>query len=123
MFKHLHLTLAVISISFFTLRFAWLLINSDQLNRKWVKITPHIIDTLLLVIGAIMVVQLAINPFEQVWLAEKLLALAAYIFTGVYTLKFAKNRMMQIFGYLGAMAWVIVIVRIALTKESVFFSQ
>ena len=56
MFKHLHLTLAVISISFFTLRFAWLLINSDQLNRKWVKITPHIIDTLLLVIGAIMVV-------------------------------------------------------------------
>ena len=123
MFKHLHLTLAVISISFFTLRFAWLLINSDQLNRKWVKITPHIIDTLLLVIGVIMVVQLAINPFEQVWLAEKLLALAAYIFTGVYTLKFAKNRMMQIFGYLGAMAWVIVIVRIALTKESVFFSQ
>lgn len=123
MFKHLHLTLAVISISFFTLRFAWLLINSDQLNRKWVKITPHIIDTLLLVIGAIMVVRLAINPFEQVWLAEKLLALAAYIFTGVYTLKFAKNRMMQIFGYLGAMAWVIVIVRIALTKESVFFSQ
>jgi len=123
MFKHLHLTLAVISISFFTLRFAWLLINSDQLNRKWVKITPHIIDTLLLVIGAIMVVQLAINPFEQVWLAEKLLALAAYVFTGVYTLKFAKNRMMQIFGYLGAMAWVIVIVRIALTKESVFFSQ
>ena len=123
MFKHLHLTLAVISISFFTLRFAWLLINSDQLNRKWVKITPHIIDTLLLVIGAIMVVQLAINPFEQVWLAEKLLALAAYIFTGVYTLEFAKNRMMQIFGYLGAMAWVIVIVRIALTKESVFFSQ
>jgi len=121
MFKHLHLTLAVISISFFTLRFAWLLINSDQLNRKWVKITPHIIDTLLLVIGAIMVVQLAINPFEQVWLAEKLLALAAYIFTGVYTLKFAKNRMMQIFGYLGAMAWVIVIVRIALTKESIFF--
>jgi len=121
MFKHLHLTLAVISISFFTLRFAWLLINSDQLNRKWVKITPHIIDTLLLVIGAIMVVQLAINPFEQVWLAEKLLALAAYIFTGVYTLKFAKNRMMQMFGYLGAMAWVIVIVRIALTKESIFF--
>ena len=87
------------------------------------KIAPHSVDTLLLVIGAIMVVQLAINPFEQVWLAEKLLALAAYIFTGVYTLKFAKNRMMQIFGYLGAMAWVIVIVRIALTKESVFFSQ
>jgi len=120
MFKHLHITLAVISVSLFTLRFAWLMLNSEQLNRKWVKITPHIVDTLLLVIGAIMVVQLAINPFEQVWLAEKLLALAAYIFTGVYTLKFAKNRTMQIFGYLGAMSWVIIIVRIAVTKETMF---
>ena len=56
--------MAVISISFFTLRFAWLMVNSEQLNRKWLKVAPHSIDTLLLVIGAIMVVQLAINPFE-----------------------------------------------------------
>ena len=120
MFKHLHITLAVISISFFTLRFAWLMVNSEQLNRKWLKIAPHSIDTLLLVIGAIMVVQLAINLFEQVWLAEKLLALTAYIFTGVYTLKFAKNCTMQIFGYLGAMGWVILVFRIAVTKETMF---
>ena len=122
MFKHLHITLAVISVSFFTLRFAWLMLNSEQLNRKWVRIAPHIIDTLLLVIGAIMVVQLAINPFEQVWLAEKLLALAAYVFSGVYTLKFAKDRMMQIFGYVVAVAWIVVVFRIALTQETIFFS-
>jgi uncharacterized membrane protein SirB2 len=122
MFKHLHITLAVISVSFFTLRFAWLMLNSEQLNRKWVRIAPHIIDTLLLVIGAIMVVQLAINPFEQVWLAEKLLALAAYVFSGVYTLKFAKDRMMQIFGYVVAVAWIVVVFRIALTQETIFLS-
>jgi len=120
MFKHLHITLAVISISLFTLRFAWLMLNSQQLNRKWVKITPHIIDTLLIIIGVMMVVQLSINPLEQLWLAEKMLALIAYIFTGVYTLKFARNRMMKIIGYLGAMGWIMLIVRIAITKETMF---
>lgn len=120
MFKHLHMTLAVISISLFTLRFVWLMLDSDHLKRKWVKISPHVIDTLLLVIGVIMTIKLAINPLEQLWLAEKLLAVAAYIFTGVYTLKFARNRTMQIIGYLGAMGWVLLIVRIAMTKETMF---
>lgn len=120
MFKHIHMTLAVISVLLFTLRFTWLLLNSELLQRKWVKIAPHIIDTLLLVIGVAMAVKLAINPMEQLWLAEKLIAVIAYIFTGYYTLKLARNRMMQIFGYLGAMGWVMLVVRLAMTKEALF---
>lgn len=120
MFKHIHMTLAVISVLLFTLRFTWLLLNSELLQRKWVKIAPHIIDTLLLVIGVAMAVKLAINPMEQLWLAEKLIAVIAYIFTGYYTLKLARNRMMQIFGYLGAMGWVMLVVRLAMTKETLF---
>lgn len=121
MFKHLHMTLAVISISLFTLRFIWTLANSTKLKAKWVKITPHIVDTFLLVIGIVMVVQYSINPLEQLWLGEKLLALFAYIFTGYYTLKLARNRMMQVIGYLGALGWVMLIVRLAMTREALFF--
>ncbi|MEW6981948.1 SirB2 family protein [Colwelliaceae bacterium 6471] len=121
MFKHLHMTLAVISIFLFTLRFAWTLLESKNLQRKWVKITPHIVDTLLLVVGIYMAVSLALNPVEQLWLGEKILALLAYIFTGYYTLKLARNRTMQIIGYLGAMGWIMLIVRLAMTKEAVFF--
>ena len=121
MFKHLHMTLAVLSISLFTLRFIWLLANSPKLQAKWVKITPHIIDTLLLTFGVVMVVQLSINPLEQLWLGEKLLAVVAYIFTGYYTLKLARNKPMQIIGYLGAMGWVMLIVRLAMTREPLFF--
>lgn len=119
--KHLHMTLAVLSIALFTLRFIWLLKESPQLQKKWVKITPHVIDTFLLLLGVGLAVKLAINPTEQLWLGEKLLAVVAYIFTGIYTLKFARNRMMQIFGYLGAIGWVMLIVRIAMTKETVIF--
>lgn len=120
MFKHLHMTLAALSILLFTLRFCWLLANSAKLQAKWVKITPHIIDTLLLTIGIVMVVQYAINPLEQLWLLEKLLAVVAYIFTGYYTLKLARNKTMQIIGYLGAIGWILLIVRLAMTKQPLF---
>ncbi|XPF94624.1 SirB2 family protein [Colwellia sp. RE-S-Sl-9] len=119
--KHLHMTLALLSVGLFTLRFAWLLMNSAQLDKKWVKIAPHIIDTLLLVIGVVMAVKLSINPMEQLWLGEKILAVFAYIFTGYYTLKLAKNNMMRVIGYLGALGWIMLIVRLAMTKQGVFF--
>jgi uncharacterized membrane protein SirB2 len=115
------MTVAVISVALFTLRFAWLLLNSDKLNRKWVKVLPHIVDTLLLGIGIAMAVKLAINPMEHLWLLEKLLAVLAYIFTGYYTLKLARTRFMQIFGYLGAIGWILLIVKLAVTKQPIFF--
>lgn len=115
------MTLAVISISLFTLRFIWTLAHSAKLQAKWVKITPHIVDTFLLAIGVIMAVQYAINPLEQLWLGEKILAVFAYIFTGYYTLKLARNKTMQIIGYLGAMGWIMLIVRLAMTREPLFF--
>jgi uncharacterized membrane protein SirB2 len=114
--------LAVISIGLFTLRFILLMLESQKLTSKWLKISPHIIDTLLLTVGIVMAIKLSINPLEQLWFAEKLLAIAAYIFTGYYTLKLARNRTMQIIGYLGAMGWVMLVVRLAMTREVMFFS-
>ena len=121
MFKHLHMTLAVLSISLFTLRFIWTFANSSKLQAKWVKIAPHIIDTLLLIFGVVMAVQYSINPIEKLWFGEKLLAVVAYIFTGYFTLKLARNKPMQIIGYLGAMGWVMLIVRLAMSREPLFF--
>lgn len=121
MFKHLHMTLAVISISLFTIRFVWTLIGSKQLEKKWVKVTPHAIDTLLLVFGVALMVQVGWNPLEHTWLAEKLLAVIAYIFTAYYTLKLARNRFMQFVGYFGAMGWIVLVVRLALTKGNIMF--
>jgi uncharacterized membrane protein SirB2 len=95
---------------------------SKNLDRKWLKISPHVIDTLLLIAGVTLAVKLHLNPMEQMWLAEKILALFAYIFTGYYTLKLARNKPMQILGYLGAMGWVMLIVRLAMTREALFLS-
>lgn len=119
--KHLHMTLAVISIALFIVRFAWTIKESQMLQKKWVKIAPHIIDTFLLGIGIAMAIKLAINPLEYLWLAEKIIAIVAYIFTGYFTLKLARNRMMQMWGFFGAMGWVVVIFSAAITKQTIFF--
>lgn len=119
--KHLHMMIALISVVLFTLRFYWTLAGSAQLEKKWVKITPHIIDTLLLGLGVGLMMKLALNPFDQLWLGEKLIAVVAYIFTGYYTLKLARNRTMQVIGYLGAMGWILLVARLAMSKENLFF--
>jgi len=119
--KHLHITLAVLSIALFTYRFILTLMASKKIDRKWLKISPHVIDTLLLIAGISLAVKLHFNPMEQMWLAEKIIALFAYIFTGYYTLKLARNKPMQILGFLGAMGWVMLIVRLAMTREALFF--
>ena len=119
--KHMHMTLALLSISFFTLRFIWLMMDANVLQRKWVKITPHIIDTFLLLLGIGLAVKLSVNPLEQLWLAEKLVAMLAYIFTGYYTLKVARTRFMKVMGYLGALGWFVLVVRIVMTKTTILF--
>lgn len=120
--KHLHITLVVLSLSLFTYRFILTFIASKNINSQWLKISPHIIDTLLIVVGIVLAVKLNINPIEQLWLAEKILALFAYIFTSYYALKIARNKPMQIMGYLGAIGWLMLIIRLVMTREAIIFS-
>lgn len=113
--------IAVISISLFTLRFFWSLVGSKQLDKKWVKVLPHAVDTMLLLLGIGLIVQYGYNPLHHTWLLEKLLAVFAYIFTGYYALKLARNKVFQILGYVGAIGWVVLIVRLAMSKQPVLF--
>ncbi len=108
----------MISVALFTLRFALLMTKSDKRDARWLKIAPHVIDTILFVLGIYMMVKLSLYPGSVSWMTEKLLAVVAYIYTGYYTLKVARNNTMRVIGYLGSMGWVILIARIAMTKEN-----
>ena len=120
MLKHYHMTLALISVVLLTVRFILTLWHSKKLNNIWLKVSPHIIDSALLLLGIVMAVSHQINPIEQLWLAEKLGAILVYIFMGYYTLKLAQNKTMQSVGYLAAMVWMIIIVKLAITKVAIF---
>ncbi len=118
--KHIHIALAVLSVSLFTYRFILTLIAPKNLDRKWLKISPHVIDSFLLIMGISLAVKFHFNPLGQLWLAEKLFALFAYIFTGYYALKLARNNTMKMLGFVGAMGSVMLIVRLAMTRETFF---
>lgn len=88
--KHLHMTAAGLSILFFIVRACWALTGSALLQRKAVKIVPHIVDSVLLLCG------LALAGFlgaaaAQPWLTAKLIAVVLYIVAGSYAIKYAKT--------------------------------
>ena len=86
MLKSFHITLALLSFTGFLLRAGWAYKASDQLKETWVRVVPHIVDTLLLVLGVLLALNL-VGGFFQGWLVAKLIALIAYIGFGVMTLR------------------------------------
>lgn len=85
--KHLHITAATLSILFFMLRAFWSVREAPVLQARWVRIAPHVIDTLLLTLGVVLMVMLSLWPQEHPWLTAKLIALLIYIGLGTLAIK------------------------------------
>ena len=115
--KHLHITFAILSGSFFLLRGLWMLADSPMLQRRWVKVTPHVVDTLLLASALVLVFWSGQYPFAQGWLTAKVLALVAYIVLGTVALKRGKTQGVRTVALLAALATFAYIVAVALTRQ------
>ena len=116
--KHLHITFAVLSGSFFLLRGLWMLLDSPILQRRWVKVVPHVVDTLLLASALVLVYWSGQYPFVQSWLTAKVLALVAYIVLGTIALKRGKTKGVRTFALLAALATFAYMVAVALTRQA-----
>jgi uncharacterized membrane protein SirB2 len=84
--KHIHVTAAALSILFFIIRAYWSVTENSLLQKKVVKIAPHIIDTVLLV-AAIMLSMLLGPAASQPWVLTKIILLVAYIGVGTVAIK------------------------------------
>ena len=65
--KYIHIATVIISISGFIVRGIWMMQSSSMLQRRWVKIAPHINDTVLLLSAIALVVITATIP-RSCWL-------------------------------------------------------
>jgi uncharacterized membrane protein SirB2 len=119
--KHLHMLCAVISITGFTLRGAWMLGDSAMLQKKWVKIAPHIVDTILLATAFAMAYQISLYPFTSGWLTAKFLGLLVYIALGMIALKRGKTKSVRATAFFAAIAVFAYITVVARTKNPLFF--
>ncbi|WP_232846446.1 SirB2 family protein [Amphritea pacifica] len=112
--KHTHITFAALSILFFTLRGYWMLSTPEKLQQRWVRIAPHIIDTLLLVSAIVLTITISQYPFTHNWLTAKLIALIAYIVLGTIALKRGKTKGIRTLAFVLALICAAYIVWVAL---------
>jgi uncharacterized membrane protein SirB2 len=82
--KHIHMTAAGLSLLLFVVRAYWSVTGCALLQKKVVKILPHIVDTVLLVAGVILAAM--IGP-EQPWILAKIVLLLVYIGVGTIAIK------------------------------------
>ena len=110
----LHFTLAMLSVAGFVIRAGWSFSDSDLLQQKWVKVAPHVIDTLLLLLGVMLAFSLPQGPM-QLWLGAKLFALLAYIGFGVLTLRGTGKA--KIVGLVGALLCIAYLFSVAFSRQ------
>ena len=101
--KNLHLATIALSLALFVLRGAWMIAASPLLQARWVRIVPHVIDTLLLATGIGLAVLIQQYPLVHGWLTAKLLALILYIVLGTLALKRGKTRAQRIAAWIAAL--------------------
>jgi uncharacterized membrane protein SirB2 len=120
--KHIHLTFVVLSLLAFFVRGIWLFINPSMLSKKWVKILPHVISTILLVSGIVLAVHLSMSPGSQPWLMAKIIGLIAYIGLGVAAFKVPNPNARKLL-WISALIVFAYIVSVAISKNPLgFFS-
>lgn len=115
--KHIHVTAVVLSITGFTLRGLLMLAGSPLLQRRPVKVLPHVIDTVLLASAIAMAVLSAQYPFVQPWLTAKFFGLLAYIVLGMMALKRGRTKAQRAAWFAAALAAFGYIVMVALTRD------
>lgn len=85
--KHLHVTFVLLSFLSFFIRGLWMWRQSPLLQKRPVKILPHIIDTLLLVTALMLAFHLKLTPGANPWLMAKIIALVIFIGLGLAAFK------------------------------------
>lgn len=115
--KHLHVTFVALSGLLFLVRGIWMLRASPRLQQRWVRIVPHIVDTLLLASAIGLAVVSHQYPGQMPWLTAKVLALVAYIVLGAVALKRGRTQGVRTAAFIGALACFAYIVAVAVTKN------
>jgi uncharacterized membrane protein SirB2 len=114
--KEFHVAFAYITVAGFVMRGLLAMADSPMRNAKWLRIAPHVIDTLLLAFGIALAVTMSLSPLANGWLMAKIVGLLAYIGFGVMTMR-ARSRPLKIVGFVAAIASVGYIFAVAYSKQ------
>jgi len=116
--KYMHVTCVVLSGTGFVLRGVWMMQGSPMLARRWVRVLPHVVDTVLLASAIALAVTIEQYPLAHGWLTAKVFGLIAYIVLGTIALKRGRTRGICVTAFCGALLAFAYIVAVAMTKSA-----
>ena len=115
--KSLHIATALLSIFGFTVRGVWMMQSSSMMQQRWVKIAPHINDTILLLSAIVLVIISSQYPGPTAWINAKIVALIFYIVLGIIALKRGKTKTIRVTAWCSAILVFAYILAVAISKN------
>ena len=100
--RALHMTCAYVSVALFVVRHLLNLRNVEWRKWKALVIMPHVVDTLLLVSGILLAINIHQYPFVNAWLTVKVALLVLYIILGTIAIKRGRTPGVRRAAFLGA---------------------
>lgn len=117
--KHIHLLfVAIVTLSFLG-RVALAHYRPELLAHKWIKLSPHILASLLLLSGIILVFQGDWLGSNYAWIVAKLVLMIAFIGLGIMTMQNEGQKRWLAFA--GALFTLFYIIKVAFAKQVFFF--
>lgn len=115
--KSLHVGCAALSIAGFAARGALMLGDSPILQSRFVRVAPHVVDTILLLSAIWLAWALRQVPFVQGWVTAKVVALVVYIVLGAVALRHGRAKAVRAAAFAGALLAAAYIVSVAVTRD------
>jgi uncharacterized membrane protein SirB2 len=114
--RAVHIGSAALSITLFVARAGMQWARWNWRQWRWLRVLPHLTDTVLLAAAITLVWMSHQYPWQQAWLAAKLVAVFAYVALGTVALRQGATKASQRAAIVGALFTAAYIVGIALTR-------
>ena len=115
--KTIHIGCAALSYAGFFARGILMIRSAPSLHMRWVRIVPHIVDTLLLASAIVLAALSHQYPFVEPWLTVKVIALVVYIGIGMVALRRGRTRRDRVVAWVAAQLVFFYIVAVAITRS------
>ena len=119
--KYIHVASVILSVAGFFLRGMLVISASPLIEARWVKVLPHINDTILLIAALSLAAMSQQYPFVAGWVTAKVLGVIAYIILGSLALREGSSLRTRVVCWVTAMAVFGWIVSVALTRQPAGF--
>lgn len=90
--KNIHIVLAVLSVSIFTLRGIMMIINIPHYQHRLFRLVTPLVDTVLLILGIAMATLIGAAIFQIPWFVVKLILILLYIVSAILAINRFKRR-------------------------------